>query len=297
MNCKIARKYCLLGYFAYMKPFFSILIIIGLVSAVAFINQKNEVPEKHLELVFRDIGHQLLLRAKDSASRVLPVKKINDNTYQISFQNNFVFIPDTLINLVQRQLEKYHLPKEYMVSVIDCQQKETIFAYEISAKAGNLVPCTGREQQKGCYLIQIEFLKVNNFNFYWLLLLIPLCLAGFYVKGKLQKKEDDKPNGDNKEVIQFGKFRFYAEKNMACLENKNITLSENETKALKIFAENPNQIIERERLMKEIWEDDGIIVISRNVDVLVSKLRRKLSEDNAIKIINVHGRGYKFMVE
>jgi DNA-binding response OmpR family regulator len=49
--------------------------------------------------------------------------------------------------------------------------------------------------------------------------------------------------------------------------------------------------------MKEIWEDEGIVVISRNVDVLVSKLRKKLIDDNSIKIINVPGRGYKFIIE
>lgn len=74
-------------------------------------------------------------------------------------------------------------------------------------------------------------------------------------------------------------------------------LSEKETKALKIFAENKNQIVEREKLMKEIWEDEGIVVISRNVDVLVSKLRKKLSEDSSIKFINVPGKGYKFVIE
>ena len=49
--------------------------------------------------------------------------------------------------------------------------------------------------------------------------------------------------------------------------------------------------------MKEIWVDEGIVVISRNVDVLVSKLRKKLSDDNSLKFINVHGKGYKFVVE
>ena len=81
------------------------------------------------------------------------------------------------------------------------------------------------------------------------------------------------------------------------MENRSITLSEKETKALKIFAENINQIVEREKLMKEIWEDKGIVVISRNVDVLVSKLRKKLSDDNSIKFINAPGRGYKFIIE
>ena len=48
---------------------------------------------------------------------------------------------------------------------------------------------------------------------------------------------------------------------------------------------------------KEIWEDEGIVVISRNVDVLVSKLRKKLGDDSSFKFINVHGRGYKFIIE
>jgi DNA-binding winged helix-turn-helix (wHTH) protein len=48
--------------------------------------------------------------------------------------------------------------------------------------------------------------------------------------------------------------------------------------------------------MKEIWEDKGLVVISRNLDVLVSKLRKKLSDDNSIKFINVPGRGYKFII-
>jgi hypothetical protein len=76
-----------MDYFAHMKPFIlfgsSIMIIIILISAVAFINKKNEIPGNHLEVVLRDIGHQLLLSAKDSSSRVLPVKKLKENTYQI----------------------------------------------------------------------------------------------------------------------------------------------------------------------------------------------------------------------
>src|SRR5215211_6083821 len=115
-----------------MKPFIlfgsSIMIIVILISAVAFINEKNEIPEKHVEVVLRDIGHQLLLSAKDSSSRVLPVKKLNENTYQISFQNYFGFISDTLINLVQRTFKKNALSTEYIVSLKNCEQNETVFA-------------------------------------------------------------------------------------------------------------------------------------------------------------------------
>ncbi len=274
------------------------MIIVILISAVAFINKKNEIPENHLEVVLRDIGHQLLLSAKDSSSRVLPVKKLNENTYQISFQNNFGFISDTLINLVQRTFQKNDLAKDYIVNLRNCKQNEAVFAFEINSQAGDLTPCRGRKLEVGCYVIEIELLKKTKFNFFWLtLLIIPLSFAGFYVKDKFRQKEEQALVAGNNDYIQLGSFRFYADNNVLKLENNSITLSEKETKALKIFAENINQIIEREKLMKEIWEDQGTVVISRNVDVLVSKLRKKLIDDNSIKFITVPGRGYKFIIE
>ena len=276
----------------------SIMIIAILISAVAFINTNNTIPEKHVEVVLRDLGHQLLLTTKDSTSRVLPVKKINENTYQISFKNNLSFISDTLIDLVQRTFKKNALAKDYIVNLRKCEQNETVFAFEINSHTGNLTPCRGRTLEVGCYIIEIDMLKKNKFNYFLLLLLIiPLSVVGFYVKDKFQIKEDKKLTLDNNDYIQLGNFKFYTNNNVLKSETTNITLSDKETKALKIFAENINQIVEREKLMKEIWEDEGVVVISRNVDVLVSKLRKKLSDDNSLKLINVHGRGYKFIIE
>ncbi|MBL7763393.1 MAG: helix-turn-helix domain-containing protein [Chitinophagaceae bacterium] len=289
-------------YFAQMKPFTlfdsSIGAIILLISAFAFINEKNELPAKHAEVVLRNLGHQLLLTAKDSTSRVLPVKKVDDNTYQISFQNDFSFVSDTLIELVQRTFKKNALAKDYIVSLKNCEKGETVFAFEINSKTGDLTGCRGRKLEVGCYVIEIDFLKKAQFNYYWLLLLIvPLGLAGLYVKNKFRKKEEQEPIAGTTDYIQLGSFQFYAADNLLKRENTTIPLSEKETMAMNIFAENINQIVEREKLMKEIWEDKGIVVISRNVDVLVSKLRKKLSDDSSIKFINVPGRGYKFVVE
>jgi DNA-binding winged helix-turn-helix (wHTH) protein len=291
-----------MDYFAHMKPLTfvgsSIAIVVILISAVAFINKKNEIPEKHVEVVLRDLGHHLLLSAKDSSSRVLPVKKLNEHTYQISFQNDFGFISDTLINLVERTFQKNALATDYIVNLRNCKQNETVFAFEINSQTGDLTPCRGRTLEVGCYVIEIDLLKKTKFNFYLLtLLIIPLSFVGFYVNNKFRKKEEKESTSDNNDYTQLGSFRFYAGNNVLKIENNNITLSEKETKALKIFAENINQIVEREKLMKEIWEDKGIVVISRNVDVLVSKLRKKLIDDNSIKFINVPGRGYKFTIE
>lgn len=285
-----------------MKPFqlveTSLAVIVILIAAVSFIRKDDEIPEKHLEVVFRDIGHQLLLSAKDSTSRVLPIRKIDASTYQISFQNDLGFISDSLINLVQRTFQESDLASDYIVNLRSCDRNETVLAFEINSHTGDLTPCRGRKLEVGCYIVEIDLLKKNKFNFFWLtLLIIPVALIGFYLRTRFRKKIQQGPVPDNSDYIALGKFKFYPDNNVLNMEDNNIALSEKETKALKIFAENVNQVVDREKLMKEIWEDKGVVVISRNVDVLVSKLRKKLIDDNAIKIINVPGRGYRLTIE
>jgi len=44
-----------------------------------------------------------------------------------------------------------------------------------------------------------------------------------------------------------------------------------------------------------VWQDNGAL-ISRSLDVFVSRLRKKLKDDPAIQLMNVHGVGYKLVV-
>lgn len=276
----------------------SVLIVVVLLSAVAFINTKDDKPEKHVEVVFREIGHQLLLAANDSTSRVMPVRQLDENTWQISFQQKVGFISDSLINIVQRTFQKNAPATDYIVNLRNCEQKETVLAFEINGKTGDLIPCRGRRLEYGCYVIEIDLLRGNRLNSLWyLLLLIPLGVAGYYLKDRFRKKHADESGPVGTDQLTIGRFQFYAGNNLLKTGDKVISLTENETKALTLFAINMNQVVEREKLMKEIWEDRGLVVISRNVDVLVSKLRKKLADDSTIKIINVPGRGYKFVIE
>ncbi len=163
-----------------MKPLLlagsSLLIIIILMAAVSF-NQKDEIPEKHVEVVLRELGHRLLLSAGDSSSRVMPVKKVDEHTYQVSFQDDLGFVSDTLIDLVQRVFDQTELANNYIVNLRNCQQNETVLAFEINGRAGDLTPCRGRKLGVGCYVIEIELLEKNRFSLSWLaLLILPLLL-------------------------------------------------------------------------------------------------------------------------
>jgi hypothetical protein len=281
--------------------------------AMAFVKNGNEYPDKHLEIVLRNIGHQVLLHSKDSTSRVLPIKAVNDNTYRISFENRFEFTPDTLMSIVHQQLAKTDKSAVYTVSVNECDQNQTIFAYEVNTARGDLKPCRGRIVKKGCYVIEISFPTKKSFNYDWLLLaFIPVAFAGLYFvrrlnrisypRGLIEEKVDESLSGEIESVPaatdhkKVGNFEFLESKGLLSLNGETIELSVKERKALTILLSNQNEVVGRDLLMKEIWEDDGVFVITRNVDVLISKLRKRLSADPSVKIVNVHGKGYKMIV-
>src|ERR1700749_3725896 len=112
--------------------FFAVLSVSMFIVALAFVKKETERPDKHLEIVLRNIGHQVLLHSNDSTSRVLPVKTVNENTFRISFENSFGFTPDTLMSIVHQQLAKTDRLGDYTVSINECDQNQTIFAYEVN---------------------------------------------------------------------------------------------------------------------------------------------------------------------
>jgi DNA-binding response OmpR family regulator len=129
----------------------------------------------------------------------------------------------------------------------------------------------------------------------WIVSLTAVAFLGFVgfkysLKEKASKKE--LPTGN---AITIGKFLFYDDRKILIYEFESIPLSDKETRLLKIFASRPNQTISRDQLMKEVWEDEGVIV-GRSLDVFVSKLRKKLSKDSNVKLTNVHGLGYKLEI-
>ena len=75
-----------------------------------------------------------------------------------------------------------------------------------------------------------------------------------------------------------------------------ISLSKKECELLTIFMEQPNQLIKRDELTKKVWEDHGVFV-GRSLDTYVSKLRNKLKEDTSVRLINIHGVGYKLEID
>ena len=273
------------------------LLLLVLISLVFFVNTNSDFDLSRREVLLRRIGHEILLQSGDSTSRVLPIKKIAENEYQISFEKEFAFQTDSLVNTTKRLLVKDYHVSDYIVNVINCDNSSVAYGYAISKnKKEDILACVGRKQPIACYKINIKFkpsdVVTANYRYY-LVGLAFLLLIGFIFWKLKPKKQLSKI--DNNKLFTFGSVVFDAQKRQLEINKETTDLTATETRLLLIFASSPNETIERSRLQKEIWEDEGVIV-GRSLDMFISKLRKKLELDPNINIVVIRGKGYKLEV-
>ncbi len=255
------------------------------------------------EILFRKIGHELLISSGDNTSRVMPIKHLSESEFQIRFENQLSFAPDSIVNIVMKALTGSTLPKDYSVNVLDCASGEIVHGFVISGSdKKDVIPCRERSLPKSCYYIDLKFSASDRTS--------PLYMAGIAISGvalifwgvftynkRRHKKEifEKNTSQNDSKSIQIGKYVFYFDLDCIEFENEKTLLTSKESKLLYIFSSSPNEIIDRNRLQKEVWENEGVIV-TRSLDMFVSKLRKKLAKDPFVKIVNIHGKGYKLEV-
>jgi DNA-binding response OmpR family regulator len=75
---------------------------------------------------------------------------------------------------------------------------------------------------------------------------------------------------------------------------KKLTTKENAL--LLMLVKNKNEVLDRQATLRAIWGDDNYFN-GRSMDVYIAKLRKLLSEDPSIEILNIHGIGFKLIVK
>lgn len=317
-SCKLNVKQCkffvtqALNFIIALSMKYKFLFIFPIAGLIVFLtvngstgNDKNKAEETTYQTALRLIGHKLLLSAGDTKSRVMPVKQLSDDELQIYFENELSLEPDSIYNIISKTVKSSSLPDDYTANVFDCSTNEIVYSFVMSGIEKNvIVPCLGRTLPKGCYYISINFSlsqqsksKRNYILSGSILLLLLLAYLGyFYFRRKksdtISKKED---TSIGKDTLQIGEFLFYFEQRYLDINGEKIELTDKESKLLYLFALAPNEIIDREQLQKKVWENEGVIV-TRSLDVFISKLRKKLEKGSSVKLVNVHGKGYKLEI-
>jgi len=74
-----------------------------------------------------------------------------------------------------------------------------------------------------------------------------------------------------------------------------VKLSPKENELLRLLALHENDLMSRELALTKIWRDDNYFT-SRSMDVYIAKLRKYLKKDENVEILNIHGEGFRLVV-
>lgn len=98
----------------------------------------------------------------------------------------------------------------------------------------------------------------------------------------------------NEKAINIGNYIFNYTKQTLLFNNKSILLTHRESELLFLLTQKKNEISDRTFILKKLWGDDDFFN-ARSMDVFITKLRKKLKNDENIQIVNVRGYGYKLI--
>lgn len=279
--------------------------IIGLLG-MSFSSYADEhKDEKLLKATLRKVGHELLLRSGNQTSRILPVEKKEDH-FVLKFESAFELDPGDLSAVVDASMKEEPDIKRYLVEVQTCGSKEVVYSYQ-SAVLGylNKTSCGGRILPKDCYEILFTVLEsktpaqetyskpdiTGKYAFIALLIPASLGIGWFVFRGKKKKT----PAISLPDPISIGSFQFDPVQMKLILPDGEIELTGKESELLFQLYLSVNELVDREEILKKVWGDEGDY-IGRTLDVFISKLRKKLEADPAVRIINIRGVGYKLVV-
>ncbi len=283
--------------------------------------QQRQASER-INLALRRTTHLLLTLAGDSTSKIAPVKQTNDNSYLVRLEYPFNY--DSLPTFLQSSFDFYDIKEKYDVAVRNCSHAELVLGYSSADFQQNqTIPCGGRTREEGCLNFSVTFRgpsvfllndkKMGISPYFWLCLggLLTLAIgsmAYFFYPFSKQKQSTSQdisqdilsltPTHEPKKaaethLIHVGKTVFDTRKQTLLIDTIEQKLTFQEAQLLQLFCEYKNELLERDFILKTVWGDDGVL-ITRSVDVFVSRLRKLLKADETVKIVNVHNRGYRF---
>lgn len=99
-----------------------------------------------------------------------------------------------------------------------------------------------------------------------------------------------KPEGD--ETYELGELVVDIAAYEVRLNNKTVDLTNKEYDILRKLVRHPGRVYSRERLVKEIWNED-FVGDPRTVDSHIARIRTKLGEWGTQHLVTVYGTGYK----
>jgi len=109
----------------------------------------------------------------------------------------------------------------------------------------------------------------------------------------LKRSLNASDTGNDQNYYKVGIFNFYFDSLILDCNGDRKTLTYKEAELLRYFCDNPNKVLSRSDILIQVWGSDDYY-LGRSLDVFISRLRKYLSSDENIKILNLHGIGFRF---
>lgn len=96
-------------------------------------------------------------------------------------------------------------------------------------------------------------------------------------------------------LLKFGEYTFdFPKQSLQFKTDESIQLTHREAHLLFHLIKNKNEVLERSLILNKLWGNDDFFS-ARSMDVFITKLRKKIKQDEHIQIVNVRGFGYKLI--
>lgn len=247
-----------------------------------------------INLALRQTADKLLRISGDSSSRIPAIENSAVNVFRVYLHRDFEY--DQLPGILNSSLEQLGIADPYEVAVRNCENDILDLGFhKKQIVQDSIAPCAGREEPEGCHYIEVTFFpgdgNRSSIAATSIFLLLGLIVsAGAILKFRKDRNSSTQMTGE--EWLIFGNSKVHAHRQSLEVNGSRSELTYREAKLLRLFVQHRNEVLERDVIMRQVWEDEGVQV-SRSVDMFVSRLRKKLSNDPAISISAVHGVGYK----
>jgi len=96
-------------------------------------------------------------------------------------------------------------------------------------------------------------------------------------------------------IVRVGSYAFDYKNLQLQHDTKTKTLTQKEADLLQLFINKPNEVLKRAEILEQLWGENDYFM-GRSLDVFISRLRKYLKADNALKIENIHGVGFKLVL-
>ena len=116
------------------------------------------------------------------------------------------------------------------------------------------------------------------------------------IKAILKRNQEIQEKNPSQIDFDFGRFHFNSKLRILSIDGKDYTLSPKENSLLQMLCEYKNDLLPREQALKRIWGSDTYFN-GRSMDVYIAKLRKYLSDDESVSIVNIHGNGFRLLIQ